>query len=291
MDFRALKSFLAVAEAGSITKASEILGLSQPALSRQLQELERDVGKILLIRGSKNTKLTEEGQFLRKRAQEILDLTQKTRAELTQTDNNISGDVWVGGGESEGMRLIAKTACSLQREFPNIRIHLLSGNWDDIEERLEKGLVDFGVVAGSINPNKYDFLRLPAEHSAGLLMRKDSPLASHSVIIPNDLQDIPIISSRNDEMKRRYTEWLGYEFDTLNVVATYNLIFNAAFLVEEGFGYALCWDGLIQTNAEHPLCFVPYEPCIKINIDMVWKKGQVFSKASQKFLEHLQVAI
>jgi len=288
MELRVLRYFLAVAREESISAAAEALHLSQPTLSRQLKDLEEALGKTLLIRCSKKTTLTEDGMLLRKRAQEILDLTHKTEAELRQSDTHIGGDVWIGGGESEGMRLIAQAARSLQKDYPDIHVHLVSGNASDILERLEKGLVDFGVGVGSVDPNRYDWMWLPGTHEAGLLMRKDSPLASRSCIRAEDLQGLPIISSRNEDMRRRYTEWMGKAFETLNIVATFNLIYNAAFLVEEGVGYALCWDRLVKPSEDHALCFVPYEPKIMIDINMAWKKHQVFSKASQKFLERLR---
>ena len=288
MELRTLRYFLVVAREGSISAAAEALHLSQPTLSRQLKDLENELGKTLLIRGSKKTTLTEDGMFLQKRAQEILELTQKTKSELWQSNTHIGGDVWIGGGESEGMRLIAKTARSLQNDFPDIHVHLLSGNAIDILERLEKGLVDFGVAVGTVDPSKYDSMWLPVSHVVGLLMRKDSPLASLSSIGPNDLQGLPIISPRNEGTRRMIAEWMGKDFETLNVVASFNLIYNAAFLVEEGVGYALCWDRLVNTSGDHALCFIPYEPRMETNINMAWKKHQIFSKASQKFLERLR---
>jgi len=288
LELRTLRYFLVVAREGSISAAAEALHLSQPTLSRQLKDLENELGKTLLIRGSKKTTLTEDGMFLQKRAQEILELTQKTKSELWQSNTHIGGDVWIGGGESEGMRLIAKTARSLQNDFPDIHVHLLSGNAIDILERLEKGLVDFGVAVGTVDPSKYDSMWLPVSHVVGLLMRKDSPLASLSSIGPNDLQGLPIISPRNEGTRRMIAEWMGKDFETLNVVASFNLIYNAAFLVEEGVGYALCWDRLVNTSGDHALCFIPYEPRMETNINMAWKKHQIFSKASQKFLERLR---
>jgi len=288
MELRVLRYFLVVAREGSISAAAEALHLSQPTLSRQLKDLENELGKTLLIRGNKQTTLTEDGMLLQKRAQEILDLTQKAESELRQSNTHIGGDVWIGGGESEGMRLIAKTAKSLQKDYPDIHVHLISGNAGDILERLEKGLVDFGVAVGGVDPHKYESMWLPATHLAGLLMRKDSPLASRTFITPKDLEGIPVITSRNETMRRRYTEWMGKDFETLNIVASFNLIYNATFLVEEGVGYALCWDRLVKSSDDHALHFVPYEPKMEININMVWKKHQTFSKASQKFLERFK---
>jgi len=277
-----------VAREESISGAAEALHLSQPTLSRQLKDLEDELGKTLLIRGSKKTTLTEDGILLRKRAQEILDLTQKTEAELRQSENHIGGDVWIGGGECIGMRLIAKAAYALQKDFPDVHVHLVSGNAVDILERLEKGLVDFGVAISDADPKRYDSMWLPASHRAGLLMRKDSPLASRTYIGPDDLQGLPLIAPRSEATRRGHEKWMGRGFKSVNVVATFNLIYNAAFLVEEGLGYAICWDHLIRPSEEHDLRFVPYQPPIVIDINVVWKRHQVFSKASQKFLEKIR---
>jgi len=288
MELRVLHYFLAVAKEESITKAADSLHLSQPTLSRQLKDLENELGKTLMIRGNKKTTLTEEGRLLQKRAQEIVELTQKTEAELRQSDALIGGDVRIGGGETEGMRVIARAARNLQKSFPNIHIHLFSGNTMEVMERLEKGLVDFAVGVGAIDTKRYNSLQLPISHKAGLLMRKDSYLAYNTTISPNDLQKIPIIAPRNEGVRRAYTEWLGQEFETLNVVASYNLIYNAAFLVEEGVGFALCIDRLIEPSGKHPLCFIPYNPQMEFGVSIAWKTNQIFSKASQKFLEQLQ---
>jgi len=287
MELRVLQYFLAVAIEESITKAAEALHLSQPTLSRQLKDLEDELGKTLMIRGNKKTTLTEEGRLFQKRAQEIIDLAEKTKIELAQSDDLIDGDVWIGGGETEGMRLIAQAVRSLQSDYPNIKIHLFSGNTMEVVERLEKGLIDFGVGVGALDLGRYNTLQLPVTHSAGLLMRKDSPLAKEMLIIPDDLQGIPIIAPRNEGVRQAYEKWMGCSFDILNVVASYNLIYNAAFLVEEGVGYALCIDRLVEFSGSHPLCFIHYEPQMEFTVEVAWKKNQVFSKASQKFLERL----
>ena len=288
MELRVLQYFLAVAREESITKAAETLHLSQPTLSRQLRDLEEDLGKPLFTRSNKKTSLTEEGRLLQKRAQEILALMQKTEAELRQSDDLIDGDVWIGGGETEGMRYIARTVYYLRNDFPNIHFHLFSGNTMEVVERLEKGLIDFGVGVGTVETSKYESLRLPITHGAGLLMRKDSHLSSKDAIKPDDLLGIPIIAPRNEGVRHAYEKWMGKGFDSLNVVASYNLIYNAAFMVEEGVGYALCIDRLVATPDNHPLHFVSYEPKMEFTVEIAWKNHQVFSKASLKFIESMK---
>ena len=290
MELRVLKYFLAVAREESISGAAQALHMTQPTLSRQLMDLEEELGKQLLIRGSRRITLTEEGMLLRKRAAEILDLVEKAEAELTAPDEVVNGDIYIGGGETEAMRMIAEIATGLQQSCPDIRYHLYSGNADDVTERLDKGLLDFGVLIEPANMKKYDYIRLPATDTWGLLMPRDCPLAAHPVIRPQDLWDLPIITSRQSMLSNEFSGWLGKEFEKLRIVATYNLVYNASLLVAAGMGYALCLDKLVNTSEESPLCFRPLEPRMDVHLDIVWKKYQVFSGAAERFLKVVREA-
>ncbi|WP_320937929.1 LysR family transcriptional regulator [Enterocloster lavalensis] len=290
MELRILKYFLAVAREESISGAAQALHMTQPTLSRQLMDLEEELGKQLLIRGSRRITLTEEGMLLRKRAAEILDLVEKAEAELTAPDEVVNGDIYIGGGETEAMRMIAEIATGLQRSCPDIRYHLYSGNADDVTERLDKGLLDFGVLIVPANMKKYDYIRLPATDTWGLLMPRDCPLAARPVIRPQDLWDLPIITSRQSMLSNEFSGWLGKEFEKLRIVATYNLVYNASLLVAAGMGYALCLDKLVNTSEESPLCFRPLEPRMEVHLDIVWKKYQVFSGAAERFLKEVREA-
>ena len=290
MELRILKYFLAVAREESISGAAQALHMTQPTLSRQLMDLEEELGKQLLIRGSRRITLTEEGMLLRKRAAEILDLVEKAEAELTAPDEVVNGDIYIGGGETEAMRMIAEIATGLQRSCPDIRYHLYSGNADDVTERLDKGLLDFGVLIEPANMKKYDYIRLPATDTWGLLMPRDSPLAARPVIRPQDLRDLPLITSRQSMLSNEFSGWLGKEFEKLRIVATYNLVYNASLLVAAGMGYALCLDKLVNTSEESPLCFRPLEPRMEVHLDIVWKKYQVFSGAAERFLKEVREA-
>ncbi|MDO5520849.1 MAG: LysR family transcriptional regulator [bacterium] len=289
MELRVLRYFLAVAREQTISGAAELLHITQPTLSRQLMELEEELGHPLFIRGNRKITLTEEGLFLRKRAQEIIDLVEKTQTEFTIDDELIGGDIFIGGGETDAMRLLAKIAFHLQQQYPNIRYHLFSGNGDDVMDHLDKGLIDFGVLIEPADITKYDFIRIPAKDTWGILMRKDSPLASKPHIEASDLFDIPLITSRQTMINEQMTKWIGRDFGELNTVSTYNLIFNASLLVEQGMGYALCLDKLINTTGDSTLCFRPLFPPLESNLDVVWKKYQVFSKASEKFINSMRV--
>lgn len=290
MDLRVLRYFMAVTREESISGAAESLHMTQPTLSRQIMDLEEEIGKKLLIRGNRRITLTEEGMLLRKRAAEILDLVEKTEAELTAPDEVVSGDIYIGGGETNAMRLIARIARDLQKSCPDICYHLYSGNADDVTERLDKGLLDFGVLIEPADMKKYDYIRLPATDTWGLLMPKDCPLASHDFIRPEDIWELPVITSRQSTVGNEFTGWLKRDFGKLNIVATYNLIYNASLMVEEELGYALCLDGLVNTSEDSRLCFRPLSPKMEAHLNIVWKKYQVFSSAAERFLNRVQEA-
>ena len=290
METRALKYFLAVAREGSITKAANSLGLTQPNLSRQINILERDIGKKLFNRSNYKIKLTSEGILLKKRAEEIIDMIEKTRAEFKSSDKIIAGDIRIGGGETHAIELITKIMRNIQKDYPNIQYHLHSGNSDDVSEKLDKGLLDFGILIEPAGILKYDFIKIPAKDTWGVLMRKDSKLAKKKFITKNDLIKLPIICSRqavyNRPSDNKFLEWFQSDFDKLNIVATYNLIYNASIMVKSGIGYAIGLDKLINVNGSS-LCFVPLKPKLEAELNIVWKKEQVFSPASGIFLEAL----
>ena len=290
METRALKYFLVAAREGSITKAANSLGLTQPNLSSQINILERDIGKKLFNRSNYKIKLTSEGILLKKRAEEIIDMIEKTRAEFKSSDKIIAGDIRIGGGETHAIELITKIMRNIQKDYPNIQYHLHSGNSDDVSEKLDKGLLDFGILIEPAGILKYDFIKIPAKDTWGVLMRKDSKLAKKKFITKNDLIKLPIICSRqavyNRPSDNKFLEWFQSDFDKLNIVATYNLIYNASIMVKSGIGYAIGLDKLINTNGSS-LCFVPLKPKLEAELNIVWKKEQIFSPASGIFLDAL----
>lgn len=229
--------------------------------------------------------------ILRKRAEEILELVQKTEQELTVSDDIIAGDVYIGAGETDAVRLIAKAGKRLQSEYPNIRYHISSGDTSDVLESLDKGLIDFGLVFGTVDTSKYEYLEFPVKDVYGILMRKDSPLADKSGISPNDLWDKPLIFNRNTRDGDLLTSWLGKNISELNISATYNLLFNASLMVDEGLGYAFALDKIINTTDNGDLCFAPCEPPLLAGMNLIWKKYQIFPKASRKFLEEFQALL
>lgn len=292
MEIRVLRYFLAIAREGSITNAAEFLHVTQPTLSRQIRDLEDELGQKLFTRGSHSMDLIAEGRILRKRAEEIISMVDKTEAEFSAMEGEISGDIYIGGGETDAIRLIARIARELQRDYPEIHYHLYSGNATDVTERLDKGLLDFGVLLQPADLSKYEYLNLPVKDVWGVVMRKDSPLAEKEVIRREDLLDVPLICSRQvisqEHRTNKLAEWFGSDFDRLDIVTTYNLLYNAAIMVDSGIGYAIAIDKLANTSAESSLCFRPLEPRLEAGLNIVWKRYSVFSAAAGQFLERLK---
>ena len=274
MDIRVLQYFLAVAREESITRAAEALHMTQPPLSRQLKDLENEVGKQLLIRGSKKVTLTEDGMLLRKRAEEMIALMEKTKSELSSSDENIGGEIYMGSGETEAVSTIAKVAKNLQKEHPLIRYHIYSGDAEHIVDKLDKGLIDFGLLVEPFDNSKYDFIRLLVKDTWGVLMRKDSPLAKKESICAEDLWDKPLIISHQTSISNEMIAWLRKDISQLNIVATYDLLYNASRFVKMGFGYVIALDKLINTTGDSNLCFRPLYPVSEAGLCIVWKKYQ-----------------
>lgn len=274
----------------SISGAAKSLHLSQPTISTQLKAMEDELGKQLLIRGTKGSRkvtLTDEGMILRKRAEEILQLVKRTKDEISLSDETVVGDVYIGTGETDIVRLMAKAAKKIQEQYPEIHYHISSGNAEYVLEYLDKGLIDFGLIYGTADPQKYESIPIPIKDTWGVLMRRDSSLAQKEFIQPEDLWDKPLIVSHQKSDNPYIARWLKQDISKLNVVATYNLVFNASLLVDEGLGYALTLDKLINTEGSN-LCFRPLSPHLDAAACIVWKRYQVFSKAAERFLQQLQ---
>ncbi|WP_194191551.1 LysR family transcriptional regulator [Clostridium chrysemydis] len=288
MEIRLLKYFLTVIKEGSISKAADALHITQPTLSRQLKQLEDELNTTLFKRGSRNISLTKDGFLLQMRAKEIVTLVDKTEKDFLSNKDLICGDIYIGCGETDAMRIIARATKKLIKDYPNIKVHLFSGNADDITEKLDKGILDFCVFIEPSDIKKYDFIKLPLKDTWGLLVPKDSLLSSKKHITKEDLIDIPLITSRQSLVHNEFSGWLGFDYDDLNIVSTYNLIFNASLMVEEGVGFALCLDKLINTSLNSNLCFKPLYPKLESSLSFVWNKNHAFSNQAEKFLEKLR---
>lgn len=290
MELRVLQYFLAVARENSISGAAEFLHLSQPTLSRQLKELEEELGKQLFIRGNRKITLTEEGMILRKRAEEVTELIRKTEEEITSSDDMLAGDISIGAGETDGNRFLIKAMNAMQKDYPLVHFNVISGDKATITEAIDRGLIDFGIVFGNIDTAKYDSLPIHHEDTWGVLMRRDAELASKNFVTADDLMDKPLIISRQAFQNSELKNFFHMEQEKLNIAATYSLLFNGSLMVDEGLGYAICFDKLVNVSGNSNLCFKPLKPSVNVHMGIIWKKYQVFSKPAQKFLQKLQEA-
>lgn len=288
MEFRVLQYFLAVAREENISGAAEFLHLSQPTLSRQLKDLEDELGKQLFIRGNRKITLTEEGMILRKRAEEITELIKKAEDEITSSDDALAGNITIGAGETDGNRFLIKTMNALRQDYPLVHFHIISGDKEMITESIDRGLIDFGLVFGTVDIAKYHSMPIPHHDTWGVLMRRDAPLSKKEFITAEDLLDKPLIISRQSFQNYEFRNFFHCEQEQLNIAATYSLLFNGSLMVDEGMGYAICFDKLVNVTGDSNLCFRPLKPKIEAHMSIIWKKYQVFSKPAQKFLQKLQ---
>lgn len=285
IETRLLKYFLVISQQSSFTKAAEILYVSQSTLSKQMMDLEKQVGKTLFIRGKRKVTLTEDGIFLRNRAEEILRLIENTE-EAFNTDNvHLSGSITIGCGETVAMDVIASLFEEFHRKYPEVVLHTFSGDADAILEKFDRGLADMDLLLGPVKQEKYDYLNLHEKDVYGLLMPKDCELAKQSVINIDQLKSLPMILAHQTFSGHQDLDWFGK--DVLHVVATYNLIYNATYFVEHHLGYALCLARLVNTRGRN-LVFRPIVPELSLDIYMVTKKYQVLSPAAKAFLEYVK---
>lgn len=282
MELRVLKYFLAVAREQNITKAADIIHITQPTLSRQIHQLEDELGVKLFNRDPKFA-LTEKGVLLRRRAEEIVDLVMKTEQEIKEQPQEINGTIYIGGGETSAMHVWGKIIKEFSDEHPAVSFDFYSGNADSLKERMDNGLVDIVLLIEPVEIDKYDFLRLPVTERFGILMHKNSNLANKKSVTFNDLLDKPLILPGRNIIQKQMLQWFRKQYKSLNVIATYNLIYNAAIMVEEGLGYALVLENLIRENDN--LCYKNIEPSFEVGVVLAWKKNQIFSIATKAFLD------
>lgn len=290
MEIRVLRYFLEVARESSITHAAARLHISQPTLSKQLKDLEQELGKKLFVRSNYSIHLTDEGMLLRKRAEDILDMVDKTEKEFHALEEVTGGDIRIGCAESDGIRYLAQPFQAVQARYPRVCLHLYSGNTEDLSERLEQGLLDFAIIAQTVDIARYHYLLLPNADRWGVIMQKDSPLARKETIEREDLLGLPLICSRQG-ITEDFPKWFGEQADKLNIVATFNLVFNASILAQEGIGYVLTFDKLIHTGPDSGLCFRPLAPALQTNLYFIWRKYQVFTPVAERLLNEVRQQI
>lgn len=272
LEIRVLRYFLAVAQEGSVTRAARALHLTQPTLSRQIRELEEELGQTLFSRGGRELSLTREGLLLRQRAEEIVGLAEITeKAFRSLGEKTVSGDLSLGCGESKALSFVTDALKVLQDEHPLIIPHFFSGNGEIVMDRLDKGLLDFAVLMGAENTERYSSLPLPNHDTWGLLMDKDDPMAQKKAITAEDLLDIPLILSSQSLSRDELSGWLGFPMSRLHIAATYTLLFNGSLMVRSGLGYALCFDHIAPSGKDSPFAFRPLSPLLTSPLSLVWK--------------------
>ncbi len=288
MEFRVLKYFLMVAREENITKAAALLHLTQPTLSRQLMQLEEELGVKLFHRSKHSIILTEDGMLLKRRAQEIISLSDKTVQELSHKEDVLSGEIAIGCGETKSMLFLSEQIRKFQQKYPLVRFSIYSAIADDIKERIEKGILDIGLLVEPVDVGKYEFIRMPEKEKWGILVRKDSELAAKESINPRDLTEVPLIMVKRELVKNELASWFGDYYEGLQIAATYNLILNAASMVERGVGVALCFD--LGAAFYEDLCFIPLIPTLETGSVLVRKKNQTLGAAASQFINYLKNA-
>ncbi|MDD3794676.1 MAG: LysR family transcriptional regulator [Lachnospiraceae bacterium] len=278
MEIRMLRYFLKVCEIENITKAAEKLNTTQPNLSRQLSQLEEELGQTLLIRGKRRITLTEEGKYLRKQAQDIVNIADHTENVLHSFQDHITGDVYIGAAESMAMKFIGKIIRDSRNQYPGIHYHINSGNAKDITDQLDRGLLDFGIIVEPVDFDKYNYLELPVKDTWGILMQKNSPLAERESIRPDDLLEKPLYASSELLNIPGIKEWFGETYINFNPIMTFNLITNAALMIESGGGYSFSFEGLSYIGVDDPLTFRPLFPKIQASLYLIWRKYETFSR-------------
>lgn len=291
MEIRVLRYFLAVAQEGSVTRAARALHLTHPTLSRQIRELEEELGQTLFSRGGRELSLTREGLLLWPRAEEIVGLAEITEKEFRSLgEKTVSGDLSLGCGESKALSFVTDALKVLQDEHPLIIPHFFSGNGEIVMDRLDKGLLDFAVLMGAENTERYSSLPLPNHDTWGLLMDKDDPMAQKKAITAEDLLDIPLILSSQSLSRDELSGWLGFPMSRLHIAATYTLLFNGSLMVRSGLGYALCFDHIAPSGKDSPFAFRPLSPLLTSPLSLVWKKHQILSAPAEAFLAKIREA-
>lgn len=290
IETRLLHYFLAIAREQNITKAAESLYVTQSTLSKQMMDLEKQLGKQLFIRGKRKLTLTEDGYFLRDRAQEIMELLDNTESVFHADEEILSGHITIGCGETIAMDYIAGLLADFHKRYPDVVLHTHSADADGVLERLDKGLADMGLLLGPIRQEKYDYMNIRQKDIYGLLMPKNCELAKQEMINIDQLKSIPLIMSEQTFSGHQVLEWFASDYSVMNVVSTYNLIYNATFMVEHGIGYALCLDRLVNTEGRN-LTFRPIVPELSVDLYIVTKKYQTFSPAVRVFIEQLKTSI
>ena len=289
MELRTLRYFLTVAEEENITHAADILHVTQPTLSRQMMDLEKKLGTTLMLRGKNGLSLTDDGIFFRQRAEEIIELADHLEQAFAERNTDVSGVISIGATEAIGSRLFAKLIKKFSDKYPLVKFHLYNEMADYIKDRMDKGLIDVGLLLEPIDTSKYDFVRLSQKETWGVLMREDHPLAGRELISPEEIAEYPLILPLRERVRAEILNWLKREEKDLNIPLGYTLLSNAVLLVEEGLGCAFCLDGALAIHSSPHLRFIPIHPEHTTRSVLVWKKNHLFSPATSLFIQEINM--
>lgn len=289
MELRTLRYFLTAAQEENITRAAEILHVTQPTLSRQIMDLEKELGTTLLLRGKTGLTLTDDGIFFRQRAEEIIELADRLEQAFVERSSDVSGIISIGATEAVGSRLFAKLIKQFSEKYPLVQFHLYNEMADDIKDRMDKGLIDVGLLLEPVDTSKYDFIRLSQKESWGVLMRDDHPFAGREFITPEEIKEYPLILPLRERVRAEILNWLECEEKDLDIPLSYTLLSNAVLLVEEGLGCAFCLDGALAIHSSPHLRFIPIRPEHTTRSVLVWKKNHLFSPATSLFIQEINM--
>ncbi len=288
MEIRTLRYFLAVAREENMTRAAEQLHVSQPTLSKALKALEDELGKKLFTRHSFSIRLTEEGILLRNRAEDLVVMADRISQEFVTLDDITGGDIYLGMAESYQIRILARAIREFRQLYPKLHYHITSGDTEQVTEKLDKGLLDFSVLAEKPDTGKYDYLVFPQADVWGLVFPADDPLAQKETITVDDLVGLPLFCSEQS-WKNDIPRWCGERIRELQLEGSFRLSYNGSMFAREGLGYLLAFDHLIDTSQDSGLVFRPLSPKLENKLYLIWKKYQPVSPIADRFLKHLQV--
>jgi len=289
MEIRSLRYFLAAAREENMTRAAELLHVTQPTLSRTMRQLEEELGKKLFTRHSFNISLTEEGILLRDRAEDLITLADKIEKEFLSLDDITGGELYLGLAESYQIRYLARELRTLKRSYPGLCYHITSGDTEQVTEKLDKGLLDFAVLCDEPDRRKYDSILFPEGDLWGVVLPEDDALAKKETIRVDDLFGLPLFTSAQG-WEGDIRRWAGEQFSSLHLEGSFRLSYNASLFVREGLGYQLTFRHLVDTSAESGLVFRPLEPRAEVSVYLIWNKYQAFTPIAERFLRQLRLS-
>lgn len=290
MEIRTLRYFLAAAQEGNMTRAAERLHVTQPTLSKQLKSLEEELGKKLFARHSFSIELTKEGALLRNQAEDLISMADKISKSFLDMDSITAGEIYLGLAESHLISYIAKAIKGLKDRYPGLHYHIISGDTEQVIDKLNKGILDFAVLAEAPDDSKYESIVFPETDVWGLVVPAGDPLAKKRNIRVKDMIGLPLFCS-GQAWNKEIAEWAGNDFNNLHMEGSFKLAYNAGVFTKEGLGYLLTFDQLVETSDSSGLSFVPLYPKLETQLYLIWKRHQSFSPMAEKFLTRFRALL